>query len=264
MNDGRGRRNRKLAARLVLMARGAASRSASRSCRCTTWPARSPASAAARSSRVQARREGQVPATDAHGHRGVRRRPSPAGGWTFEPVAATMEVQPGQLYETHYRARNLAERRDLVGRPCRAWRRRARRATSTRPSASASRRSSSPAGEEREMPVRFIVDPSLPAEASTTLTLSYTFYDIGPANGRQLRRPSIGVEARHMHPRPARRQYYVPHGSQLADLRLDRAVHPDGAAPRAGSERVTAGPWVLTSSACCDALRACCSAGSAR
>jgi cytochrome c oxidase assembly protein subunit 11 len=31
------------------------------------------------------------------------------------------------------------------------------------------------AGESRAMPVRFVVDPKLPAEVST-LTLSYTFY----------------------------------------------------------------------------------------
>ena len=34
----------------------------------------------------------------------------PAGGFQFEPVAASMEVHPGKLYEAHYRARNLADR----------------------------------------------------------------------------------------------------------------------------------------------------------
>ena len=32
----------------------------------------------------------------------------PAGGWEFEPVAVTMEIQPGRLYETHYRARRIS------------------------------------------------------------------------------------------------------------------------------------------------------------
>ena len=54
----------------------------------------------------------------------------PAGGWEFAPVAATMEVQPGRLYETHYRARNLADGRRDRARPCRASRRCAPRATS--------------------------------------------------------------------------------------------------------------------------------------
>ena len=31
-----------------------------------------------------------------------------SGQWDFAPVAATMEVTTGQLYETHYRARNLS------------------------------------------------------------------------------------------------------------------------------------------------------------
>jgi len=33
----------------------------------------------------------------------------PAGGpFEFQPVTVTMQVQPGRLYETHYRAKNLS------------------------------------------------------------------------------------------------------------------------------------------------------------
>jgi cytochrome c oxidase assembly protein subunit 11 len=106
----------------------------------------------------------------------------PAGGWTFEPVAPTMEVQPGRLYETHYRARNLAAGA-TTGQavPSVAPMRAARYFVKTECFCFTPQKFA--AGEEREMAVRFVVDRELPAGIDR-LTLSYAFYDIGQANGR--------------------------------------------------------------------------------
>ena len=106
----------------------------------------------------------------------------PTGGWTFEPVSATMEVQPGRLYETHYRARNLAEGA-TTGQavPSVAPMRAARYFVKTECFCFTPQHFA--AGEEREMAVRFVVDRGLPAGIDR-LTLSYAFYDIGQANGR--------------------------------------------------------------------------------
>ena len=106
----------------------------------------------------------------------------PAGGWTFEPVASTMEVQPGRLYETHYRARNLAAGA-TTGQavPSVAPMRAARYFVKTECFCFTPQQFA--AGEEREMAVRFVVDRELPAGIDR-LTLSYAFYDIGQANGR--------------------------------------------------------------------------------
>ena len=85
-----------------------------------------------------------------------------------------MQVQVGQQYETTYYAHNDGERA-IVG-------------TAT-PSVAPARASgyfaktecfcftaqTLAAGETRDMPVRFIIDPSLPADVKT-ITLSYTFY----------------------------------------------------------------------------------------
>ena len=106
----------------------------------------------------------------------------PAGGWTFEPVSPTMEVQPGRLYETHYRARNLASGA-TTGQavPSVAPMRAARYFVKTECFCFTPQQFA--AGEEREMAVRFVVDRELPAGIDR-LTLSYAFYDVGQANGR--------------------------------------------------------------------------------
>jgi cytochrome c oxidase assembly protein subunit 11 len=94
--------------------------------------------------------------------------------WEFSPNQVTMQVVPGELYETTYHARNTADR-TVVG--------------SAVPSVAPARASgffsktecfcftaqTLKAGETRDMPVRFIVDPNLPADVKT-ITLSYTFF----------------------------------------------------------------------------------------
>lgn len=94
--------------------------------------------------------------------------------WEFQPKALTMQVRPGEPYETTYVARNRSDR-DIVG--------------SATPSVAPARASqyfsktecfcftaqTLAAGESRDMPVRFIVDPDLPDDVKT-LTLSYTFF----------------------------------------------------------------------------------------
>ena len=94
--------------------------------------------------------------------------------WSFGPRQMSMQVRPGEQYETTYFARNTSDR-DIVG--------------SATPSVAPARASqyfnktecfcftaqTLVAGETREMPVRFIVDPDLPADIRT-VTLSYTFF----------------------------------------------------------------------------------------
>ena len=94
--------------------------------------------------------------------------------WAFEPNQLEMQVRPGQLYETTYFARNKSDKA-VVG--------------SAVPSVAPARASgyftktecfcftaqTLQAGEARDMPVRFVVDPDLP-EGINTLTLSYTFF----------------------------------------------------------------------------------------
>lgn len=111
--------------------------------------------------------------------------------WQFRPSQASMRVRPGKPYETTYFARNTSDR-SIVG--------------SATPSIAPARASgyfsktecfcftaqTLAAGEARDMPVRFIVDPALPADVKT-LTLSYTFFKNEALTARQAHAaPSTG------------------------------------------------------------------------
>jgi len=100
----------------------------------------------------------------------------PNGGtWEFSPHVASMRVQPGRLYEATFHARNLSGAA-TIGQavPSIAPNDMAKYLQKTecfcfRPQSFAK-------DESREMPVRFIIDPDLPADVDR-LTLSYSFYD---------------------------------------------------------------------------------------
>ncbi|MBM5812298.1 MAG: cytochrome c oxidase assembly protein [Gammaproteobacteria bacterium] len=103
--------------------------------------------------------------------------------WRLQPQVAALEVQPGQLYEAHFIATNLAPHAATAVAvpgvtPARALRHfRKTECFCFAPQSFA-------AGEQRELPVRFLVDRELPAGVDR-LTLAYTFYDAAraPASG---------------------------------------------------------------------------------
>ena len=94
--------------------------------------------------------------------------------WDFKPVASSMQVQPGRQYEAMFVARNRAAE-DIVGNaaPSVAPNQASGYFTKTECFCFTEQRLA--AGEERLMPVRFIVNPDLPDDVGT-ITLSYTFY----------------------------------------------------------------------------------------
>jgi cytochrome c oxidase assembly protein subunit 11 len=97
------------------------------------------------------------------------------GSWQFRPVVQSMTVHPGRLYEARFVAHNLTGR-DTWGQAV----------PDIAPSKVAAYFHKTECfcftpqhfktGEERAMPVRFIVDPALPGYVDR-ITLAYTFYD---------------------------------------------------------------------------------------
>jgi cytochrome c oxidase assembly protein subunit 11 len=101
--------------------------------------------------------------------------PASVGSFDFRPKVASMRIHPGKLYDTLFYAKNLTRAASV-----------AQAVPSISPTGTAKYFHKTECfcfspqkfgiGEAREMPVRFIVDPQLPANVDR-LTLAYTIYD---------------------------------------------------------------------------------------
>lgn len=101
---------------------------------------------------------------------------STQGQWEFTAPVRRMEVQPGKMYAADFFAKNLTGHNQV-----------AQAIPSVSPGLAAKYfiktecfcfdQQQFTANEGKDMPVRFVVDPDLPADIET-ITLSYTFYSI--------------------------------------------------------------------------------------
>jgi len=97
--------------------------------------------------------------------------------WEFRPLVRTMKVHPGKVYEVRYLARNLAGR-EVAGQAVPSLAPGEAVKYFTKIECFCFTRQDLKAGEAREMPLRFMVDPALPGNVRT-ITLAYTFFDTG-------------------------------------------------------------------------------------
>lgn len=95
--------------------------------------------------------------------------------WEFAPVRYKMQVHPGKLYEAVFVARNLAPE-SKIGQavPSVAPATASRYFNKTECFCFTEQKFS--AGEERQLPLKFVIDRGLPADIRT-VTLSYTFFE---------------------------------------------------------------------------------------
>jgi len=94
--------------------------------------------------------------------------------WLFQPAVPRMKVHPGELNRTSFFARNTS-RQDLIGHavPSVAPGQAARYLQKTE--CFCFNEQPFEAGESKDMPVVFFIDPEIPAHVDT-VTLSYTFF----------------------------------------------------------------------------------------
>ena len=97
------------------------------------------------------------------------------GPWTFAPETPRIEAHPGQLYTVSFVARNGRDSAvvaqatpNILPRDATKYLRKTE--------CFCFRQQPFAPGEEKHMPVRFMLDPELPADVDT-VTLSYTFFD---------------------------------------------------------------------------------------
>jgi len=96
--------------------------------------------------------------------------------WEFKASVTTMTVNPGAIYETMFYARNKTKRL-LAGQAVPSVVPREASLYFSKTECFCFTRQNFEAGEEKEMPVKFIIDPALPAHVETVV-LSYTFFDV--------------------------------------------------------------------------------------
>ena len=106
--------------------------------------------------------------------------------WTFKPRASSVEIHPGELTQMVYEVRNtLAE--PVTGQAVPSYGPRQAALYFRKLECFCFTQQTLAAGEARQMPVVFVIDPGLPKDVNT-ITLSYTFFRVDGAN----RKPGQG------------------------------------------------------------------------
>jgi cytochrome c oxidase assembly protein subunit 11 len=99
--------------------------------------------------------------------------------WTFAPGSRSMRVHPGELVHVVYEVSNQSQRA-IVGQAIPSYGPQIAAGYFRKLECFCFRNQKLEPGETRQMPVAFVVDPSLPKEVAT-VTLSYTFFELNAA-----------------------------------------------------------------------------------
>ena len=96
--------------------------------------------------------------------------------WAFAPGSRSMRVHPGQLVHVVYEVRNESPKA-IVGQAIPSYGPKIAAGYFRKMECFCFQKQELKPGETRQMPVVFVVDPSLPKEVAT-VTLSYTFFEL--------------------------------------------------------------------------------------
>jgi cytochrome c oxidase assembly protein subunit 11 len=99
--------------------------------------------------------------------------------WTFAPGSRSMRIHPGELVHVVYEVRNESNK-PIVGQAIPSYGPRVAAGYFRKMECFCFQKQELGPGETRQMPVVFVVDPSLPADVAT-VTLSYTFFELNAA-----------------------------------------------------------------------------------
>jgi cytochrome c oxidase assembly protein subunit 11 len=96
--------------------------------------------------------------------------------WTFRPLEAVVRVHPGELKQVVYEIVNTTDR-PLTGQAIPSYGPQQAAQYFRKLECFCFTKQTLAPGERRQMPVVFVVDPSLPKDIAT-ITLSYTFFEV--------------------------------------------------------------------------------------
>ena len=100
--------------------------------------------------------------------------------WQFAPVQRSVRVHPGEMVQISYEVKNTGNT-VIVGQAIPSYGPKIAAEHVKKLECFCFKQQVLAAGESRQMPVQFVVDPALPASVST-VTLSYTFFEVNGAN----------------------------------------------------------------------------------
>ena len=120
------------------------------------------------------------------------------GPWDFKPAVRSVQVHPGELTTVMYEFTNV-QNRTMAAQAIPSYAPRQASPHFNKLECFCFNEYTLAPGEKREWPVAFVIDPKLPRDV-TTITLSYTFFEVGgkvpPAPAGQLSRGSAAAPAK--------------------------------------------------------------------
>ncbi len=99
------------------------------------------------------------------------------GPWEFKPAVRTLQVHPGQLTTVMYEFQNVQDRR-MSAQAIPSYAPRQAAAHFNKLECFCFNQYTLEPGEKKQWPVAFVIDPKLSKDV-TTITLSYTFFEVG-------------------------------------------------------------------------------------
>lgn len=108
--------------------------------------------------------------------------------WRFRPLEASVTVHPGELKTINYEVVNTRDR-PVSGQAIPSYGPQFAAQYFRKLECFCFNKQTLAAGEKRQMPVTFVVDPALPVDVGT-ITLSYTFFEVEGSAGTPPRAPA--------------------------------------------------------------------------
>ena len=109
--------------------------------------------------------------------------------WQFAPVQRSVRVHPGEMTQVDFNIKNEGST-TLVGQAIPSYGPKHGAAFVKKLECFCFKQQVLAAGESRRMPVQFVIDAALPASV-TTLTLSYTFFEVPAADKKNAVAPAV-------------------------------------------------------------------------
>ncbi|MFO1305635.1 MAG: cytochrome c oxidase assembly protein [Burkholderiales bacterium] len=103
--------------------------------------------------------------------------------WTFKPLQGTTSVNPGEVGQVLYEVANRTDR-PITGQAIPSYAPQEARRFFKKLYCFCFAKQTLQAGEVRQMPVVFVIDPEMPRDIGT-ITLSYTFFEVEGAGAKR-------------------------------------------------------------------------------